>query len=605
MTLVAVRDWLGLPRSFRRELVPAARGRPITSLLVAGLALVTAGLGFYSAAASQSVVPIVGLLLLLPALTLADRHIGISRVDRVSITSFFFLSYIPMIYLPSFIVFADNPGPFRLPFFVAVLSALLAIPIGAAIANSFMHADRAEWASRLDEPITRARPSRALFAMCVLACVFMIGSIALYFVQVGESPLIYALRYPGCDFVLKVMREESFKLIDPRFGLASGTALYYLYLGLWTIVDPFVVALLFGYVLTTRDTKWIGLFILAFAVTGFYAASSLARTPLAALVLRLFFVYYLLHAGRVSLRSATMWALAVAAFPIFVTALAYRPGLPPADCGPEANRAPITGRIALTDPYLVLATPAAVATATPRTSTGVTASASAAASASASAGASASANAASPVAASASASATAAPSRSPGSLIAVGASQPPRSEVARIVGTVDAVGQVIRRLSYTTAFGLYEYFVVFPADHDFLYGDALIKPIARLFGSDFYVENYVFRQFNPTDPLGSGHENAAFQSNLYADFGLPGVIVGSLAVGILIQAIQIHVMRRSKTVIQLATIAALTYAFWVLNSGSVTSVLITNGALPVLLAGPILLVAERLLRRIRMFAAPA
>jgi hypothetical protein len=83
--------------------------------------------------------------------------------------------------------------------------------------------------------------------------------------------------------------------------------------------------------------------------------------------------------------------------------------------------------------------------------------------------------------------------------------------------------------------------------------------------------------------VASGHSNAAFQSNLHADFGVVGVLLGGFLVGVLMQGIQIYILRREKTVLNIALYSFMVYAFWVLNMGSVTSVLFVNGVVPVFL----------------------
>jgi len=148
---------------------------------------------------------------------------------------------------------------------------------------------------------------------------------------------------------------------------------------------------------------------------------------------------------------------------------------------------------------------------------------------------------------------------------------------------LDTMKKVAVRLTYTPAADLYDYFEIFPAHHDYLYGQALLKPVLVALGSDhFYIENYVYKYRYPTG-VASGHSNAAFQSNLHADFGVVGVLLGGFLVGILMQGIQIYILRREKTVLNIALYSFMVYAFWVLNMGSVTSVLFVNGVIPVLL----------------------
>jgi hypothetical protein len=115
------------------------------------------------------------------------------------------------------------------------------------------------------------------------------------------------------------------------------------------------------------------------------------------------------------------------------------------------------------------------------------------------------------------------------------------------------------------------------------YGGTLVKPILHLLGIPyFYIENYVYLYQFPQG-LPSGHANAAFISNLHADFGLPGVVLGGVLTGALMQGVQIWLARSAKTTFTIALYAFMMYAFWVLNFGSVTSVLGTNGVVAVLL----------------------
>jgi oligosaccharide repeat unit polymerase len=146
---------------------------------------------------------------------------------------------------------------------------------------------------------------------------------------------------------------------------------------------------------------------------------------------------------------------------------------------------------------------------------------------------------------------------------------------------LDALKAVFIRLTYTPAQDLYYYFEIFPNEHDFLYGQTLIKPFLKLLEFDyFYIENYVALYISPWG-LDSAHANAAFVSNFYADFGIPGVLIGGTITGALIQWIQIFLFRRQKSIYNMTIFAFSLYAIWVLNFGSLTSVLFVNGLIPI------------------------
>ena len=145
----------------------------------------------------------------------------------------------------------------------------------------------------------------------------------------------------------------------------------------------------------------------------------------------------------------------------------------------------------------------------------------------------------------------------------------------------EGIEALIFRLSYTPAQDLYYYFEIFPSVHEYLNGQTLIKPILKLLELDyFYIENYVARYISPGG-LSSAHANAAFLSNLNADFGLIGVFIGTPIIAMLMQGIQISLFRKEKNIYNMSIFAFILYAIWVLNFGSITSVLFVNGVIPI------------------------
>ena len=59
--------------------------------------------------------------------------------------------------------------------------------------------------------------------------------------------------------------------------------------------------------------------------------------------------------------------------------------------------------------------------------------------------------------------------------------------------------------------------------------------------------------------------------------------MGGVIAGMMMQAVQIYLARQRKGVLNVAVYAFMMYAFWVLNFGSITSVIGTNGVIFVLL----------------------
>lgn len=401
-----------------------------------------------------------------------QRLIAVFSPSRLTIPSVFYITYLIMIFFPAFWVFLDHPGPYREPFLVSVISILLTIPLGIYHANRLLSFSRTETSLYFTAtPVVSGNTSR-MFLVHVLLGFLAMAIFFIYVYTVPSLPIIQLIQHPGETMALTLAREESFKLLDPRWG---GTPLFYAFLFLRTLLFPVIIVTTLGYALHTREHRWLLLFSILFLVGAFYAVSSLSRAPVAAIIMRIFIFYFLFRGARVPKRMMMFAAVLMGLFPVLVTTFAY------------------------SSDYTLL----------------------------------------------------------------------------------DGVLAVGVRLTYTPAEDLYYYFEVFPAVHDFLYGHTLVKPLLKFLGEEyFYIENFVALYISP-DGVQSAHANAAFVSNLHADFGLMGVVVGGYAVGFLIQLLHIFLARQQKSVLNLATYAFIVYAIWVLNFGSITSVLIVNGVLPV------------------------
>ena len=400
---------------------------------------------------------------------------GIFTLRGLTIPAFFYLSYVPMIYVPAFLVYAQYPGAPANAYLLGVGSVLFTVPLGLLCANEVARFSKVEALAYFRSPVTDRPPPRRVFGLYAIVLGFCALTVFGYFAVVSTIPLLEMFSGPRDPTALTLAREDAFKLLDPRWGAAKSSRLFYLYLFLRTLIFPVLILVAMGYSLLTKAGKWWMLFWAALLLGGFYAASSLSRAPLAAILMRIFFFLCLFNRGRIRLRTAAAFLLAMSAFPILVTTLAY------------------------STEYSLL----------------------------------------------------------------------------------DGLRAVVLRLTYTPAEDLYYYYEIFPAVHDYLYGGTLVKPFLKVLEMEyFYIENYVYLYMSH-GVVFSGHANAAFISNLHADFGLPGVLLGGVLVGFCVQCLQIYLCRKPKTILNMTLYAFLMYGVWVLNFGSVTSVLFVNGVIPV------------------------
>jgi oligosaccharide repeat unit polymerase len=138
------------------------------------------------------------------------------------------------------------------------------------------------------------------------------------------------------------------------------------------------------------------------------------------------------------------------------------------------------------------------------------------------------------------------------------------------------------RLFYLPAYVAYVYFEVVPKEVPFLHG-ATIDKLAFLLGMrSFDMSHYALLTIYPNAPE-SGGAGGPFFADFYANFGIPGVLIGGVLFGVILQGIQIAVLRRPKNVVSLAVFSFMIYAFWMTTSRALPAVLLSTGTVFILL----------------------
>jgi hypothetical protein len=395
-------------------------------------------------------------LLLRPVVPVLDPR-------RFSIPSFWFLSYVAVIFLPAFWVYGDHRDHIGQAYLRGVTVGLLGVSLGIRIAGSFLGARRNEverfFATRVDVS-NDGLHSRVAFG------ILLAGMAALslgYVIEAPVLPLIYLLRHPGAGAELVLLREESFKLLDSPFR--------YAYDVLRRVCYPFATAYAFAMWRGTRTRFWRNVSLALLAVGAVFVGLSGAKAPVAFLLLALMLAYLLVRER-----------------PIPVTWLAAG------------------GAVFLSFPLMVLKLSAGA--------TGVS------------------------------------------------------------VGLL--LEALLRRMFYLPSEILYYYFEIYPQHQPYLHGGTIGR-LATLMGKpEFDVSNYVFRYMYPGG-LESGSATTAFVGALHADFGLAGIVVGSLLAGVLMECVQVALVRRSKTPLSIATYSFLTFAFFLINLEPLPQALLSGG----------------------------
>lgn len=212
--------------------------------------------------------------------------VGVWRLRRVSIPGIWYLTYLAFLLVPSYWVFFDRSGSSRYLYMAAIQGTLVTVPLGMVLiraATRFRIAEiDAYFASAIEGD---SRASFLTTAWMLTACVAVV---VLYVSEVKALPFVYMLRNPGDAMNAMLLREESFKLLDTRFK--------YLYTLVQAPILPILLLTCLGYGLGTRRKSWWILFAVTLMTALAYASFTLAKAPVAALVL-LLFVFLLLYRG--------------------------------------------------------------------------------------------------------------------------------------------------------------------------------------------------------------------------------------------------------------------------------------------------------------------
>ena len=119
-----------------------------------------------------------------------------------------------------------------------------------------------------------------------------------------------------------------------------------------------------------------------------------------------------------------------------------------------------------------------------------------------------------------------------------------------------------QRILFFQIRGLYFAFDIFPDQHSFIYFNSTAKWAHDLFNSKT-VEDYGFILMNKFDPIGvlagyGGHFTSVFMTEMWANFGLLGIMIGPIWVGCIITIVHRLIMKRKISSFYLALYCYLT-----------------------------------------------
>jgi oligosaccharide repeat unit polymerase len=238
------------------------------------------------------------------------KSTGLLRLRILTIPGFCYLTYLFVVVVPSFVVYVNQPDPFRDSFLFAVESALFTIPLGVAFTKRICLFRNEETAGFFNSPIPAGSPGIQPETYVLLLGVALIITLV-YLIEVRTVPLFYMLAHPGDVTVIDSLREQSGKL--------STSSLHYLYGVVESTLFPFLIVLGFGAWLATKCRSWAWRFAIALIAGVLFAGASTAKAPVATIFLVLCAFFYLFRRGKVRSRAIVLFLALFLAFPVFVT----------------------------------------------------------------------------------------------------------------------------------------------------------------------------------------------------------------------------------------------------------------------------------------------
>ena len=275
-------------------------------VLLAGLAIAAFVLGYRIEPRLDFVAAVVAMIV---GGILVSRASGLS-LQYLTIPGVWYYSYLATTTIPGMFIAAESDSRYVAPFLFAIIVTLFTVPLGMLLVNLAGSFGRDEIRSFFRAPVDR-RPLRsaelgAFLVVLAITLVFTVG----YLIETPVIPLFHLIRNPGSVVILAGLREESFKLLESPF--------VYFYAVIRNVVYPFLVALSLGYYLTSRRASTLVLFLVTALVGLFYAAASIAKAPVAVIMLVTVLFVYLYRGGRLSWRTVTIGFVAVFVFPAAV-----------------------------------------------------------------------------------------------------------------------------------------------------------------------------------------------------------------------------------------------------------------------------------------------
>ena len=283
-------------------------------IVVAGLVLTiifSVPFAFFLANFKYSELFLLSLAVVILSVILMRKTGPLFNFKKLTITAFFWYTYMLVIYIPAFFIYFEKVGPYRNIFFIAVNSVLITIPLGALVANKLFWFKKETIDGFYEKPIQAvdSGPARRVFLGLLGFCVFFT---MMYILEVRKVPLFEILKHPNLIDFARILRAESFLNLPSKFK--------YIYSWIRSGIYPFLIMYSFGNFIVLKKKFWKWSFFSSFIFGVFFNSLTTEKLPVAAIFIMLMLFYLLYKNWKINVLFYVIAPLVILAIPtLFLT----------------------------------------------------------------------------------------------------------------------------------------------------------------------------------------------------------------------------------------------------------------------------------------------
>lgn len=254
------------------------------------------------------------------AIWLLDKSICLLDLRTITITKTFYFFFFLMTWLPGPFIYFENGRSERSFFLSGIIFGLLSAAFGTIISTKVQDFETNEITNFFKKKFTKLTNQQIKFVnkLHLLILLPIAAALILYYLKTPIIPFFNLFQNLSPE-ELQQAREEAFKLLDPRWTSQNSTKWFYLFLILRTTIFPFFILTTCALYFMKRNQTTLLIFSIFLSLGLLYAATTLARAPVAAIILRIIVLWIIFNNGKLSPLKLFISFLSVIIFPLFIT----------------------------------------------------------------------------------------------------------------------------------------------------------------------------------------------------------------------------------------------------------------------------------------------